>query len=195
MDGIELPLGPRHLGVSFGASKMISKPMVRLTQTMHPSSTDNNTVFKRTEMKFHKNHITYEFHGVCPKWFLGLWYVQRKSFIHLASRLALYPNGLNPASTWASSPWTTIAGIQNDSEPMVCLAQTVHLSCTNTNTNTISNWTKMIFHTTHLVVTLSVSKMISELVVHSALSVCLSCIKISTISKRTKSRFHLSLVT
>jgi hypothetical protein len=102
-----------------------------------PSLHRTNTLFRRTRMKFHKNHITYEFHGVCPKWFLGLRYVQCKCFIHLASRLALSPNGLNRASTWASSPCTTIAGIQNDSEPMVCLAQTMHISCTNTNT--ISN--------------------------------------------------------
>jgi hypothetical protein len=34
------------------------------------------------------------------------------------------------------------------SEPTVCLAQTVHLSWTNTNT--ISKWTKMRFHMTHV---------------------------------------------
>jgi hypothetical protein len=28
-------LGPRHLGVSLGAPKMISEPMVRLAQTVH----------------------------------------------------------------------------------------------------------------------------------------------------------------
>jgi hypothetical protein len=39
------------------------------------------------------------------------------------------------------------------------------------------------------------SKMISEPMVRSAQTVHLSCIKVSTISKRTKSSFHLSLVT
>ena len=34
------------------------------------------------------------------------------------------------------------------SEPMVCLAQTMHLSCTDTNT--VSNWTEMRFHMTHV---------------------------------------------
>jgi hypothetical protein len=34
------------------------------------------------------------------------------------------------------------------SMPMVCSVQTVHLSCTDTNT--ISKWTKMRFHTTHV---------------------------------------------
>jgi hypothetical protein len=34
------------------------------------------------------------------------------------------------------------------SMPMVCLVQTVHLSCTDTNT--VSKWTKTRFHTTHV---------------------------------------------
>jgi hypothetical protein len=34
------------------------------------------------------------------------------------------------------------------SEPMVCLAQTVHLSCTNTNT--LSKWIETRFHMTHV---------------------------------------------
>jgi hypothetical protein len=126
------------------------------------------------------------------------------------------------------------------SEPMLCLAQIVHLSCTNTNT--ISKRTKMIFHMTHntmefhrmranqflslwyvwckscaylaptltlcpngrkkiphdprhLGVPLGVSKMISESVVCSAQTVHLSCVKASTVSKRTESSFHKSLIT
>jgi hypothetical protein len=34
------------------------------------------------------------------------------------------------------------------SEPMVRLAQTMHLSCTYTNT--VTQWTEMIFHMTHV---------------------------------------------
>ena len=37
MERSEIPLDPRHLGVPSGASKMISEPMVRSTQTMHLS--------------------------------------------------------------------------------------------------------------------------------------------------------------
>jgi hypothetical protein len=37
MDRNELPLEPHHLGVSLGASKMISEPMVCLAQTVHLS--------------------------------------------------------------------------------------------------------------------------------------------------------------
>jgi hypothetical protein len=80
------------------------------------------------------------------------------------------------------------------SESRVRLAQTVHLSCTNTNT--VSEWTKMRCHMPHhLVVPSGAYKMIFEPLVHSAHTVHLSCIKISTISKRTESSFHLNPMT
>jgi hypothetical protein len=52
-DWNELPLEPRHLGVPSSVSKMISKPMIRLAQTMHVSCTDTYTVSKQTETRFH----------------------------------------------------------------------------------------------------------------------------------------------
>ena len=55
MDLNELPLEPRYLGVPSGASKTISKPMVPLTQIVHLSCTDTNTVSKRTETRFDKD--------------------------------------------------------------------------------------------------------------------------------------------
>jgi hypothetical protein len=39
-----LPLEPRHLVVPLGASKIISKPVVRSSQTMHLFCTDTNTL-------------------------------------------------------------------------------------------------------------------------------------------------------
>jgi hypothetical protein len=47
----------------------------------------------------------------------------------------------------------------------------------------------------HLEVPSGVSKTISEPLVHSAQTMHLSCIKISCISKQTKTSLHLSLVT
>jgi hypothetical protein len=47
----------------------------------------------------------------------------------------------------------------------------------------------------HLVVPSGASKMISELTVRSVQTVHLSSIKISTVSKRTETSFHFSLVT
>ena len=125
------------------------------------------------------------------------------------------------------------------SEPMVRLAPTVHLSCTDTNSlqterNEIpydpvhlgapSGASKMISEPmvrlakpcTYLALTLTTSpngpneiphdprhlgvpsgasKMISEPMVRSAQTVHRSCVKISTISKRTETSFHLSFVT
>jgi hypothetical protein len=60
------------------------------------------------------------------------------------------------------------------SEAIEHLAQTVHLSCTETNT--ISKWTEnnILHDPRHLGVPSGVSKMISELTVHSLQSVHLS---------------------
>ena len=46
MDWKEIPHDQRHLGDPSGVSKMISKPMVRLAQTVHLSYTDTNIVSK-----------------------------------------------------------------------------------------------------------------------------------------------------
>jgi hypothetical protein len=54
----KLLLEPHQLGVLLGVSKMISKPIEHLTQTMHQSCTDTNTVSKRTEVRLHKTHVT-----------------------------------------------------------------------------------------------------------------------------------------
>jgi hypothetical protein len=51
------PPDPRHLGVPSGASKLIYDPMVRLTQIVHLSCTDANTVSKQIKTRFHKTHI------------------------------------------------------------------------------------------------------------------------------------------
>ena len=45
-----------------GASKMISKPVVRSAQTVHLSCTYTKTITKQTEMRFHMTHVTYGFH-------------------------------------------------------------------------------------------------------------------------------------
>jgi hypothetical protein len=80
------------------------------------------------------------------------------------------------------------------SEPMVRLAQIVHLSCTDTNT--IPEPTEMRFHKPcHQVVPSGAYKMISESLVHSAGIVHLSYVNISIITKRTESSFYLSLIT
>jgi hypothetical protein len=110
----EHPLESHHLGVPSGASKMISKHMVRLAQTVHLSCTETNTIFKQIEMRFHMAHITYVFYRVCPKWFLNLWYVWHKPCTCLASKLALSPNRLKLAPTCVSSPRSITRCVQNN---------------------------------------------------------------------------------
>ena len=160
MDRNELPLEPRHLVVLLGASKMISEPMVRSTQTVHPSCTDTRTVSKQTkneiphdpchtrvpsgsstmisepmvhlaqtvhlscvkistiskqtETRLDLSLMTKEFHWVRPKWLPSLRYVRSKQYIYLVLRLALSPNRMKRASSWALSPMSTIGCVQID---------------------------------------------------------------------------------
>jgi hypothetical protein len=72
-----------------------------------------NTVSKWTKMWFHMTHVIF-LYWVSPKQFSKLWYVQRKLCTYLMSRLALSPNGPKRASTWVSSPKSTIGCVQND---------------------------------------------------------------------------------
>ena len=64
-----------------------------------PICIETNIVSKQSEATFH---------WVRPNWFLNIWYVPFKLCNYIASRLALYPNGLYRASTWASSTTSTI---------------------------------------------------------------------------------------
>jgi hypothetical protein len=114
MNWIKHPLELRHLGVLSGASKMISGPTVCFAQTVHRSCNDTNTICKWTKTRFHMTHITLEFHRVRPKRLLKLWYFRHKLCNYLASRLAISLNGLDRASTCASSPRSTIKCVQND---------------------------------------------------------------------------------
>jgi hypothetical protein len=59
MDRNELPFEPRHLGVPFGASKMISEPVVCLAETVHLSCIETNTISKRTlnELPLEPHHL------------------------------------------------------------------------------------------------------------------------------------------
>jgi hypothetical protein len=136
----EIPHDPCHLGVSSDRSKTISEVVVRSAQTVHLSCVKIITIFERTKSSFHFSLVTYEYHCVHQKRFLCLWYVRRKPCTYLASRLALYE------MNWVKHPvdlcylGVLSCASQMISESIVCLAQTVHLSCNDTNT--ISKWTK-----------------------------------------------------
>jgi hypothetical protein len=118
-----------------------------------------------------------------------------KPFTYLASRLALYK------MNWVKHPLElrhvgVLSGAsQTISEPMVCLAQTVHLSCADPNT--VFKWTKTRFHMTHFTLEFHWvrPKQFYDVVVCSAQNVHLSSVKISTIFERSELSFDLSLVT
>ena len=78
-------------------------------------------------------------------------------------------------------------------EPMVRLAQTMHLSCTDTNT--VSKRTELSLEPHHLGVPAGASKMISEPMVRLVQTVRLYCTDTNTVSKQTKMIFHMTHVT
>ena len=91
---------------------MIFEPMVRSTKTVQLSCIKISTVSKWGELSLEPRHL-----GVpsgASKTILSLWYVPCKLCNYLATTLALSPNGLKRASTWASSPSGTIECVQND---------------------------------------------------------------------------------
>jgi hypothetical protein len=85
---------------------------------------------------------------VGQKWFSSIWYIRRKPCTYLVSGLALSPNIPKRASNWAHKLGVLSGAFKMIFEPMVCLAQTMHLSCTDTNN--VSKWTKTRFHMTHI---------------------------------------------
>ena len=79
-------------------------------------------------------------------------------------------------------------------EPMVRLAQTVHLSCTDSNSLQMDR-NKIRHDACNLGVPSEACKTISEPMVQLVQTVHLSCTDASTTSKRTKTRFHMTHVT
>jgi hypothetical protein len=143
MDRNELTLEPHHLGVPSILSKMIPEPMVHLAQTVHLSCTNTNTISKWTETRFDMTHITRSSIGCVQNdfWAYGMF---SGNFVPILSQDLHYLQ-----TEWNELPLGVPSGASKTIlEPMVHLAQAVHLSCTNTNT--ISEQTQMRFHMTHI---------------------------------------------
>jgi hypothetical protein len=143
MERNEILQGPHHRGVSSGASKTISEPMVCSVQTVQCLASRLALSPNRLKMSFCLSLITLESHWVHLKWFLTLWYVRRKPITYLASRLALSPNGPKRAFPWASSSRNSIGCIENNFLACGTFAELDHLS--STYTNTFSKRTEMRF--------------------------------------------------
>jgi hypothetical protein len=153
--------------------------MVRSVQTVHLCCVKISTIPKWNESSFCLSLVTYEYHWMCLKWFLSLWYVSRKR-TNLAPKLALSPNGPKWDSTWTSRIGLSSGASITISEPMVCSAQSMHLSYVK-----ICTLFKRTESSFHLEVSLGAAKTISEPMVCLAQTMQLSCIDTNTISKRT----------
>jgi hypothetical protein len=170
--------------------------MVRSAQTMHLYCIDTNTISKQTEMRLHITHSPMSSIGCVQDVFLASWYALHKPHTYLSLRLTLSPNGLKRASTWPLSHRSTIGCVKNDSERVVRSVQTVHLSCIK-----ISMMSKVqtqqndpALEPRHLGVPSGVSKSIFEPMVHLTQTGHLSCTDTNIVSKRTKTRFHMTHV-
>ena len=129
-----------------------------------------------------------------PKRYLSLRYVWSKPCTYLALTLTPSPNGPNKIPHDACHLGVPSGASKMIPEPMVRLAQTMHLS-TSTLTPSPNRPNENPHGPRHLGVPSGVSKMTSEPIVRSAQTMHLSCVRISKISKRTESSWHLSLVT
>jgi hypothetical protein len=148
MDQNKIPHDPRHLGVPSGVSKTISNPMRCLAQTMHllaPTLTLSPNVPKqdstwpmspRSSIGCIKNDFwAYATFGTncAPILRQDFHYLQTKWIeLPLEPRHLVVPTGVSKMIF----------------ETMTCLAQTVDVSCTDTNT--VSKWTKTRFYLTHI---------------------------------------------
>ena len=178
MDQNKIPHDPRHQGVPLRASKTISDPMEYSVQTKQltcikitispnglkwastwptsPRSTigfiqtdfcaygmfsanlapilcQDYTIFKWAKTSYHLSFVTLEYHRVHPKWFMCLWIVRCKPWIYLASSLHYLQMDWNELPLETHHLGLPSGSSKRISEPMVRLAPTVHLSCTDTN--------------------------------------------------------------
>ena len=106
MDRNELPLEPRHLGVPSGATKRISKSMVRLAPTVHLSYTNTNSLQTDRNLIPHDPH-----HLGVP---FGASKTNFEPMVCSTQTMHLSPSNTKLASTWASSRTSTIRCVQND---------------------------------------------------------------------------------
>ena len=116
-------------------SKMISESMVRLAQTVLLSCTDTNTISKEKEVRFHMTHVTYgtfdaNHAPILPQ--VEHYLQTDRNELPLEPRHLVVPLGASKMI----------------SKPVVCLARTMHLYCTETNT--VSKLKEARFQMTHV---------------------------------------------
>jgi hypothetical protein len=133
MNRNKLPLDPCYLGVPSGVLKMISKPIVRSTQTVYLLCRDK--YYLQTDRNKLPLGILYlgVLSGV-PK-VISIPMVHSAQTVHLSCvEIKTISNRIEMSSCLITSPRSTIRCVQNDSKPMVRSAQIMHLSCVEINT-------------------------------------------------------------
>jgi hypothetical protein len=126
---------------------------------------------------------------------MSIRYVWRTSYTYLAPTLTLSPNQLKRDSTWPMSPCSSIRCIQNDF-CACCTFDTNRAPILHQDSHYLQmNWIKHQLEPRHLGVPSGASKTISKPAVCLAQTVHLSCTDTNTISKLTKTRFHMTHVT
>ena len=115
---------------------------------MHLYCVKIRTTSKRTETSFRLSVITYEYHWVRPNDFRAYGtfdanhvVILRQDYHYLQTDRNELPLELRHLGVPSDTSKTIF-------EPMVRLAQTIHLSCTDTNT--VSERTEARFHVTHV---------------------------------------------
>jgi hypothetical protein len=174
---------------------MISEAMVHLAQTMHLSCTENNTTCKHTETSFHLKLVTQEYLPVHLKQFLSLWYVWRKPCTYDALKLRLSPKVPKLDSTWPTSPRSSIECVQNDFWGYGTFGANCGSILHRDKYYLQMDQNEILHDPRHLGVPSGASITISEAMVYLTQTVHLSCTETNTVSKRTETSFHLSLVT
>jgi hypothetical protein len=204
MDRNKLPFEPRHLVVPSGVSKMISKPMVHLVQSVHLSCIQNDfrancikisIISNRTETIFHlsPSHL-----GVPSSACKTI----SEAMVRLAQAMDLSCTDTNTISnrqkwdsTWLTSPSSSMRCTQNDfwangtfgANRASILNQDWHYLHMDRN--------ELLFEPCHLGVPSGASKMNYEPVVRLVETVHLSCTETNIVSKRTETRFYMTQVT
>jgi hypothetical protein len=135
------------------------------------------------------------YHQVRPKWILKLCYVWHKIVHQSCADTYTVLKRTKQDSTWPTSPRSCIWCVQNDfwasgmfganHAPILCQDQ--HYLETD--------WNELSLEPHNLGVPTGASKMISELMVHLAQRIHLSCTNTNIVSKWTEKRFHMTHVT
>jgi hypothetical protein len=140
-------------------------------------------------LQIDRNEIPLDPRRVCPRWFLSLWYVWCKPCTYVEPTLTPSPNRPKWHSTRPTSPRSSVGCIQSDfwaygtfgANRAPISHQDYHSPKTNRN--------ELVLEAHYLGVPSGASKMIFD-----PQTVHLSCTNISTISKRTKTRFDMTHV-